>query len=562
VQLGSGAMSNSIDDLTQQSDVIFTIGGNAHEAHPVIGTYYTGAKKRGAKFISADPRRIEISNLADETGVFLQQKAGTDIALINGMCNHIITNKLYNKQFMDERTQDFDAMWAVVEKYTPEYAAEITGVPADKIKKAAEIYAAGPNSAINWGMGIAQRHNAVETVWCLANLAMLCGMIGRPGTGLNPLRGQNNVQGACDMACLPHFLPGYQVLDPDFASFVAGVAGTDPEAAANNANAARKKFEDYWGVTLNPAHGKTSHEMVDASGTGEIKAMYFMGADPATMNANSNHVIESLSKCEFVVVQDMWVTETAKLADVVLPGTSMAEKSNTYVNTERRIQLTTAAVTPVGNSKPDYQILIDLMEEFGVANKCRTPGEIMQEIATLVPSWAGVDYDKINRRNTRFEGVRWPIAKGSDEGMRWLHSASFPVGKAKFFPVEWKTIAEPPCDEYPMVLVTIRSLWHYDNIEQSGKSKVLMELEPTGYLDIHPADMAKYGLKDGDKVKMTSRRGETYATARTCNNIQEGDVFSDFHHKGTHINKLTIDALDPVAKEPELKACAIKIAKA
>ena len=552
-------MSNSVAEL-EDADVILQIGGNARDAHPVIGTFKQGGTKKGTKLIMADPRVVGSAHFAE---IHLQQKPGTDMALINGMINHIITNNLHNKAFIEERSQGFDEMWAVVKECTPEVAAEVTGVPAEKIKQAAELYAKGPNSAITWGMGIAQRHNAVQIIWCLANLAVVTGHIGRRSTGLNPLRGQNNVQGGCDQACLPHFLPGYQIFDEDFFSALGG----DPAVA----RAVGDKFEEFWGVKLNRKHGLTSPEQTDASVDGRLKAQYIMGADPVTMNPDANVVIKGLKNLEFLVVQEPMMSMTAEYADVFLPAASCLEKWGTVTNTERRVQMTRPTVRPYGKSRPDYEIIIDLMNRFGYtqnqlgADGKATAAGVMTEMNKTVPQYAGVTYDKIERRDTRYEGVRWPIAADAEEGVRFLFTAGFPAGKVKLMPQNYKEnsqIAEPPCAEYPMVLITIRDLYHYDNMEMTGKTKVLMELDPHGLFEMNSATAKKYGVAAGDKAKLISRRGEAEAIVKINEGVQDDNVVSNFHHPGTHINKVTIDARDPIAHEPELKACAVKIVKA
>ncbi|MCL2236479.1 MAG: molybdopterin-dependent oxidoreductase [Defluviitaleaceae bacterium] len=554
-------MSNSIAEL-EDADVIFQIGGNAHHAHPVIGTFKTGAKKKGTKFIMADPRVVGTAHFAD---IFMQQKAGTDIPLVNAMINHIISNDLHNKAYIEERTQDFDAMWDIIKDCTPEVAAEITGVSADKIKEAAELYAKGPNSAITWGMGVAQRHNAVELVWTLANLALVCGHIGRRSTGLNPLRGQNNVQGGCDQACLPHFLPGYQIFDEDF---IRALGGGDAGAAA--ARAVGDKFEELWGVKLNRKHGLTQLEMCDAALEGKVKAMYVMGADPVTMNPDANQVIKALEALDFLVVQDPNFTMTAQMADVYLPAASVLETYGTVVNTERRVQMTRPVVQPVGEARADFEIMIDLMNRFGYtqnqlqADNYSTAKHVMDEMNKALPQYAGVTFDKIQRRNNRYDGVRWPIAADAEEGVRYLFTSGFPAGKVSLKGSDYtknSKIAEPPCDEYPMVLITIRDLYHYDNFEMTGKSKFLLELDPHGVFEINTATADKYGVKAGDEVKLVSRRGEAKAIVKINDGIADGDVFSNFHHPDTHINKVTIAARDPWAHEPELKACAVKMVK-
>ena len=544
-------MTNSIAEL-DNADVIFVIGSNPHIAHPVIGSFLSQAKERGTKIISADPRVIPASEIAD---VHMAHYSGGDIAIINGMINHIIKSGLHDKKFIEDRTTNFDEMWKVVEKYTPEYAAKLAGVTPDDIRKAAELYAKGPKSSIVFGMGVAQHANAVEAVWTIANLAMITGMVGKESTGINPLRGQNNVQGVCDMACLPIFLPGYKLLNEGLAEALFG------EAAAKAAKADRERFEKAWGVTLNSENGIDEVRMIDAANEGKMKCMYIVGANPVIANPDSNEVIKALKKLDFLVVHDIFMTETAELADVVLPATSYAEKLGTVVNTERRIQMIRPAVKPVGNSKPDYQILLELMSKFGYENNLKTPEDIMKEIAGLVPQYAGVTYEKIVRNDNRYKGVRWPIAADKEEGVRFLHATAFSVGKAKLMPVEYSPPKEETCGEYPMILTTGRDLFHFHTITMTGKTDGIVDLSPYGILEIHPADAAKYNLSHGDKLKISSRRGDVTAKAVVTDKIREGVVFSPFHHTDTHINIITNPAYDPVAFEPELKVCAVKIEK-
>ena len=568
MQLGSGAMTNSIAELSG-ADVIFAIGSNPHAAHPVIGSYLSKAKANGAKIISADPRVIGLSEIAD---VHMQHYSGGDIAIINGMINHIINNNLHDKKFIEERTKNFDGMWEVVKEYTPEKCAEIAGVNADDIRKAAEIYAKGPKSAIIFGMGVAQHANAVSAVWSIANLATICGMVGKESTGINPLRGQNNVQGACDMACLPHFLPGYQLFDEDFVKLVVGAeilrddGEENAEKAAAGARATREKFEQAWGVSLNPKSGLTELQMMDAAVAGDMKCMYIVGANPVIANPDSDNVVKALKNLDFLVVHDIFMTETAELADVVLPAASFAEKDGTNTNTERRVQLVRPAVKPVGQSKPDYKIMLELMDLFGYQNGGLTPEstaeDVMKEISTLAYQYAGVTYDKIERNDDKFIGVRWPIAADQEKGLGFLHGAGFPVGIAKLMPVEYTPPQEEACSDYPLLLTTGRDLYHYHGISMSGKTEGIMAIDPHGVLEICPTDAKKYNLSHGDRVKITSRRGNVVGRTKVTEKIKEGVVYASFHHPDMHINRITNSAYDPIAVEPELKVCAVKIERA
>ncbi|MCL2120961.1 MAG: formate dehydrogenase subunit alpha [Clostridiales bacterium] len=525
---GSGAMTNTFEEM-KHADVIFIIGSNTTEAHPVIGTFVKIAKENGAKLIIADPREIPLREYAD---VYIPHDSGSDIALINGMLNHIITNKLYDQAFVEERTEGFDELVGVLDAYTPAKAAAIAGVEPDLIIQAAELYAKGPRSSIIYGMGIAQHANGVDGVCTLANLAMICGMIGKESTGINPLRGQNNVQGACDMGCLPDNYPGYQ-----------------PVALGAN----REKFGKAWGVTLPDTTGLTATQMMEAG----LKAMYIVGENPVISDPDAAHVQKVLQSLDFLVVQDIFLTETAAYADVVLPAASYAEKDGTFINSERRIQLIRPAIAPIGDAKPDYQILLEVMSRLGYENNLHTPEEIMQEITSVTPQYAGVTYPKIRRSN----GIFWPIKAEEENGTRVLHSQSFSRGKGLILPVRYSPPAEETDSEYPIILTTGRVLYHYHTMTMTGKTQGLMEIAPEGYIEIHPENAARLNLSDGEEIRVVSRRGAIRAKAKLTDRIKEGIVFIPFHFKDTHVNVITNTAYDPTAKEPELKVCAVRLEK-
>ena len=525
---GSGAMTNSFDEF-KQADTIFILGSNTTEAHPVIGAFVKNAKENGAKIIVADPREIELAAYAD---VYIPHNSGSDIALINGMLNHIITNKLYDQEFIDARTEGFEGLLQIIGGYTPENVAEITGVESGLIKKAAELYASGPRSSIIYGMGVAQHANGVESVYTLANLALICGMIGKESTGINPLRGQNNVQGACDMGCLPDQYPGYQKV-----------------AVKEN----REKFAAAWGVDLPETPGYTATQMMEQ----ELKAMYIVGENPVISEPDAAHVQQVLSSLAFLVVQDIFLTETAAFADVVLPAASYAEKEGTFANSERRVQLIQPAIAPIGSAKADYQILLELMSKLGYENNLSSPEEIMQEIASLTPQYAGVTYAKIRKQG----GVFWPIKPEEENGKRFLHAETFPRGKGLIMPVEYSPPAEETDSEYPLILTTGRILYHYHTMTMTDKTKAIMEIAPGGYMEMHPADAERICVGEGEEIRVVSRRGAISAKVKVTAKIKQGIVFIPFHFKDTYVNLITNPAYDPTAKEPELKVCAVRLEK-
>jgi predicted molibdopterin-dependent oxidoreductase YjgC len=432
----------------------------------------------------------------------------------------------------------------IVEKYTPEYAAPLTGVDAELIKKAAEMYAGGPKSAVYWGMGVAQHTTAVGAVNSLANLTMITGMIGKESTGANPLRGQNNVQGACDMACLVNQLPGYQPYDNE---------------------AAVERFANAWGG-ISPPKNPGKAMTVQFIPAGEMKSVYVIGANPAHSHPNVTEVRQVMEDMDFLVVQDIFMTETGKRADVVLPATTILEKYGTTTNSERRVQINRPAVTPPGDAKPDLWIMLEIMKRMGfdiskhkdITNEAQTSREVMAEISIVVPQYAGVTYEKIEANNK----VMWPMAVDATEGTRFLHGAAFPRGKGLIKAVEYVAPDEEPDAEYPMLLTTGRTLYHWHGMTLTEKSEGIMQVQSGGYIEINPTDAAKLGVVDGDKVNVTSRRGQTIAPAKVLDTIKEGIVFIPFHFKDTLVNLVTNPALDPLAKEPEYKVCAVKLEKA
>ncbi|MBS7632816.1 formate dehydrogenase subunit alpha [Candidatus Bathyarchaeota archaeon] len=528
---GSGAMTNSIDEL-ENAEAIFVIGSNTTEQHPLIGTRILRAVRKGAKLIVADPRFIDLAHFAT---IYMSQKPGTDVALINGMMNVIISEKLHDEEFVKTRTENFEAMKNVVEKYTPEYVEKITTIPAEKIREAARLYAKAEKAAIVYSMGITQHTTGVDNVVSTANLAMLTGNLGKESVGVNPLRGQNNVQGACDVGALPNVFSGYQRVDMDDL---------------------RKKFEDAWGVKLPPKPGLTIVEMINAAGD-KIKAIYMMGENPMISDPDINHVKEQLEKLDFLVCQDIFLSETAQLADVVLPAASYAEKDGTYTSTERRVQRIRKAVDPPGEAKADWEIIQDVAKRMGYNGmNYASPKEIMDEIAKLTPSYGGIQYDRIEET-----GLQWPCPNREHPGSKFLHKDKFTRGLGLFTAVEFVPPAEQPDEEYPFILTTGRLLYQFHTGTMTRRSPTLETQAPEGFVELNPKDAQRLGIKDSDKVKVKSRRGEITIKAKVIERVQPSIVFIPFHFAETAANKLTIAALDPKAKIPELKVCAVRLEK-
>lgn len=527
---GSGAMTNSIDDLPR-ADVIFVIGSNTTECHPIIGAAIKRAAVQGdTTLIVADPRAIELTDYAAQ---HLRQKHGTDVALINAMMHVIIAEGLHDEEFIAARTEGFEEVRQAVAPYDPATAARITGVPAEDIVAAARMYAQAPAASIVYSMGITQHATGTDNVLALANLVMLTGQVGRPGAGLNPLRGQNNVQGSCDMGALPIVFPGYQRVDDE---------------------AVRGKFGDAWGVPLPDRPGLTLVEMIHAAAEGRVRAMFIMGENPMLSDPDSCHVEEGLRALDFLVVQDIFLTETAQLADVVLPATSYAEKEGTFVNTERRVQRVRKALEPPGEARLDWEIICDLARRMGYDMRYRDAAEIAAETAALTPIYGGITHDRLEEG-----GLQWPCPAPGHPGTPILHTEQFTRGLGKFHPVEFIPPHEMPDDEYPLVLSTGRILEHFHTGSMTRRSEVLDTLVAAGVIEMHPQDAAELGVEDGDMVRVSSRRGCIDIAARVTDRVAPGSLFLAFHYAEAPANRLTISALDPVAKIPELKVCAVKV---
>lgn len=527
---GSGAMTNPIEDFDTTTGAIFVIGSNTTECHPIIGSSIKRAARRGVPLIVADPRAIELTDLAT---IWLRQKHGTDSALINALIHVILKEGLEYKEFISARTEGFEEFRASVEPYTPEFAEKITGVPAEDIIRAAHTYAEASAASIVYSMGITQHTTGTDNVLALANLAMVTGNLGKPGSGVNPLRGQNNVQGACDMGALPNVFPGYQKVDDD---------------------AVRSKFEAAWGVTLPAQPGQTLVEMIHAAAEGKLKALYVMGENPMLSDPDVNHVEKALKNLDFLVVQDIFLTETGELADVVLPAAAFAEKDGTFSNTDRRVQLVRKALEAPGEARVDSEIICDVARRMGYDMAYPNAAAIHDEIASLTPSFGGITHARLEQG-----GLQWPCPSADHPGTPILHVGQFTRGLGKFHPVEFIPPKELPDEEYPFVLSTGRILEHYHTGTMSRRSEVLDSLVPGGTIEINPDDAERLGIGDGDVVRVKSRRGQIEIETDVTERVTPGTVFLAFHYREAPANRLTIAALDPVAKIPEFKVCAVRI---
>jgi formate dehydrogenase alpha subunit len=541
-------MTNSIADI-HLADVLLVTGSNTTEAHPVISLEMKKAvRKRGAKLILIDPREIELANFA---ALHLRPRSGTDVALLNTMAHVIIEENLARQDFIAERTENFEALKDAVKDCTPQWGEDITCVPADQIVEAARVYGRAGSAAIFWAMGITQSSHGVENVQGLANLALLTGNFGKPGSGVNPLRGQNNVQGACDMGGLPNVITGYQsVLDENV----------------------RKKFETAWqtSIKIPPKPGQTVTEMMHGILEGRIKALYIMGENPVLSDPNMNHVNEALAEIEFLVSQDIFLNETAQLAHVVLPGVSFAEKEGTFTNTERRVQRVRPAIPIHGKARQDLEIICDLGHRSSGSNGTGTSdvvhpvsdwnysdaSAVWDEIAVLTPSMTGISYERLEHG-----GLQWPCPSTEHPGTPILHKDRFTRGLGKFTPLTFREPVENPDEEYPFTLNTGRILQHWHGGTMSRRSEGLVWVVPEGEIQINDEDGAQLEIATGDMICVSSRRGEVKGKARLTNKLPRGMVFITFHFVEVPANMLTGDAVDPVAKIPEYKVSAVKIQK-
>jgi formate dehydrogenase alpha subunit len=531
---GSGAMTNTIACI-EKADVILITGSNTTENHPVLSSFVKRAvTQKGTQLIVVDPRRIKITRYAD---MWLRQNLGTDVAWINGMMHVIIQENLHAKEYVESRTVGFEEVKRVVEKFTPELVEEISGIPARQLVEAARLYAGAERGSILYCMGITQHTTGTDNVKSLANLAMLCGNLGIEGGGVNPLRGQNNVQGACDFGGLPDVYSGYQkVIDP----------------------AARQKMEQAWGVDELPDQpGLKVTQMIPAAHDGKLKALYIIGENPLVSDPDLNHCEKSIDNLDFLVVQDIFLTETAEIADVVLPSACYAEKDGTFANTERRVQRVRKAVEPPGQAWDDWKIICEIANRMGYPMTYENSRQIMEEISRVTPSYAGITYDRIE-----YEGIHWPCPTAEHPGTPILHREQFTSGKGVFNGIEYIPPAESADDEYPMYLTTGRLLYQYHTGTMTMKTEGLNEIAPECFVEISSRDAGKYDVKDGTIVDIASRRGNIQAKIKISTKAVSGTVFIPFHFAAAAANRLTNAALDPISGIPEFKVCAVKLSRA
>ncbi len=527
-------MTNPISDI-EKADVILVTGSNTTETHPVISSAIKRAAKFGGKgLIVIDPREITLKQYAT---LKMAPRPGGDIAWINGMIHVILKEGLQAKEYILDRTEGFDAMAEAVAPFTPEYVEKITGIPGNTLVEAARLYAGAEKGSILYCMGITQHINGTNAVKSLANLAMVCGNLGIEGGGVNPLRGQNNVQGACDMGGLPDVYPGYRKVHDESHA---------------------QTMEKAWGVTgLSRTPGITATDMVDAAIDGTLKALYVIGENPLVSEADLNHTEKGFHNLEFLVVQDIFMTETAQAANVVLPALCFAEKEGTFTNTERRVQRVRKAVDGPEGVPADWEIVCDLARRMGVPMEFKSAEAIFTELAAVTPAFSGLSYKRIEK-----EGIPWPCPTADHPGTPRLHVGSFAKGKGTFFPIEWTPPAEVTDAEYPLALTTGRVLYHYHTGTMTRKSKGLNERSPECFVEMAGSDAKNLGLSDGTLATVTSRRGNIKARVKVSRRMHKGTVFIPFHFAEAAANRLTNAKLDPDSKIPEFKVCAVRIGSA
>jgi formate dehydrogenase alpha subunit len=530
---GSGAMTNSIGEI-EDAGCIFVIGSNTTACHPLIARRIYRAKEKGAKLIVADPRNIQLSRFAD---VAVNQRLGSDVALLNGMMHIIIANGWHDKDYIETRTEGYDELQSVVDRYTPERVSAITGVSVTDLEKMARLYARHHPSALLYAMGITQHTTGVDNVESCCNVALLCGNVGVAGGGVNPLRGQNNVQGACDMGGLPNVFPGYQPV-------------SDPQVNA--------RFSEAWGRSLPDKPGLTITDMVPAMLEGRLKALYVIGENPKLSDPDWNHLHHALKNLDLLVVQELFLSETAQVADIVLPAASVAEKDGTFTNTERRCLRIRKAIEPVGNALPDWQIIARLSEAMGYPMVYESAEDIFNEITTLTPkSYGGMNYDRLE-----INGLQWPCPDANHPGTPFLHKDRFARGLGKFHAVEYRDPAEMPDEAYPYFLTTGRMFAHFHTGTMTRISPKLDIEQRTGYVCVNPKDAREQEINEGDTLVLSSRRGDMEAPAKITPSVAPGTLFLPIHFGENPTNVLTnAEAFDPLAKIPEFKVAAVRIEK-
>lgn len=531
--LGSGAMTNPIYDITHDVDTILLVGSNPEEAHPVVGMQIRQAVKNGTRLIVVDPRSIGLTKYAD---IHLKLRPGTNVAFANGMMHVIIKEGLVDEKYIEENAEGFEQLKELVKDFTPEKVGEICHIDPDKLVEAARMYAKADKAPIIYCLGVTEHSTGTEGVMSLSNLAVITGKIGRSGCGVNPLRGQNNVQGACDMGALPTDFPGYQKVENEEV---------------------RAKFEKAWGVSLNPKPGLKATEVFPAAIRGDIKGLYICGEDPIVTDPDTEHIKKALTSLDFFVIQELFMTKTAEYADVILPGTSYTEKEGTFTNTERRVQRIRTAVKLDGDMRLDTDIIIDLMNAMGYPQPHLTASQIMDEIASLTPSFAGISFERLDNG----ESLQWPCKDKTTCGTPIMHVGHPVRGKALLYPAQFKPSNELPDEEYPFILTTGRILYQYNAAAMTSRSAGLMEIAGEGFIEINFKDAERLGIENGEKINVESRRGKITATARVGRKVSQGETWMPFHFPDSPANVLTNAALDDFARIPEYKVCAVNISR-
>ena len=528
---GAGAMTNSIPEI-RDADFLFVTGSNTTEAHPIIAMEMKRAVRRGARLAVSDPRKIWLTEIADW---HLQIRPGTDVWLLNAMAHVIVAEELYDREFIEQNTEAFESVRDTVLRYSPEEAETVTGVPAEMIREVARAYATTPKAGIYYTLGITEHTTGTDNVYALSNLVLMTGHLGKRSVGMNPLRGQNNVQGANDSGATPVFYPGYQRWD-------------DPEV--------REKFARAWGVPQPETPGLNLNEMMKAMQRGEIRGMYLMGEDIVVSEPNACRVEEALNEIDFLVVQDIFMNESCRYADVILPAACFAEKEGVFTNSDRRVQRVRKAVEPPGQARADWEILVDLIRRAGLAQPDYAhPGEVYAEMAALAPKFSGISHDRIEREG----GLQWPVPTPESPSTEYLHKGGVLRGKGLFQAVEYRPPFEQEDPEFPLVLSTGRTLYHYNAATQTRRSTGLTAKQPEAFVEMNPKTAKKMGIGDGQLVEVVTRRGRVRARAMHSRQVKANVVWMPFHFPETRTNRLTTDAGDAVTGTGEYKVCAARI---
>ncbi len=531
---GAGAMTNAIDEI-RDSELMFVIGSNTTEAHPIIAMEMKRARQNGAKLIVADPRKIWLAEMAD---YHLQLKPGTDVWLLSAMAHVIIGEELHDQAFIDAHTEGFESVKDKVASYSPEEAEKVTGVPAEDIRAAARLYATTKHAGIYYTLGITEHTHGTDNVYCLANLVLMTGHLGVRSAGMNPLRGQNNVQGANDAGATPIYYPGYQKV-------------TDDEV--------RKKFEAGWGVPLSPNDGLNLNVMMKEMAAGNMKAVYVMGEDIVISEPNVTKVEKGLNQCEFVVCQEIFHNETTRFADVILPGACFAEKDGVFTNSDRRVQRVRKVVDPPGNARADWEILCDVARAVGYdMPHYKNAGEVFAEYASFTPKIAGISYERLEENTA---GLQWPCPDTNHPGTPTLHMDGPMIGKAPFQAVDYRPSAELADNEYPLVLSTGRTLYHYNSATQTRRDPGPVAKQRGNFIELHRSDARKLEIEHGEKIKVLSRRGEVCAEAWISPRVRPGCIWMPMHFAESRANLLTNDAGDSITGTGEYKVCAVRVEK-